>query len=58
MDAVVKIKESVIKDFFNYLEHLKLADYTMDTSNMMAKILFIESASKIDKFQYIYEKLI
>ena len=58
MDAVVEMKKSVIEDFEHYIEHLKIADYSIDTSNMMAKILFIESAVGLDKFNYIYEKLI
>ena len=57
MDAVVEVKKSVINDFFNYIECLKTADYSMDVSHMLAKILFIESAIELDKFQYLYEKL-
>lgn len=58
MDAVVEMKKSVIKDFFEYVRELEKAKYSTDTSNMLAKILFIESASRLNKFQYIYEKLL
>lgn len=58
MDAVVEMKKSVINDFFEYMRKLEKARYNTDTSNMLAKILFIESASRLNKFQYIYEKLI
>ena len=58
MDAVVEMKKSVVDDFFEYMNQLQKARYNTDTSNMLAKILFIESASRLNKFQYIYEKLI
>lgn len=58
MDAVVEMKKSVIDDFFEYVRKLEMAQYNTDTSNILAKILFIESASRLNKFQYIYEKLI
>lgn len=58
MDAVVEMKKSVIKDFFEYVHKLEKAKYNTDTSNMLAKILFIESASRLNKFHYIYEKLV
>lgn len=58
MDAVVEMKKSVIKYFFEYMRELEKAKYNTDTSNMLAKILFIESASRLNKFQYIYEKLL
>lgn len=58
MDAVVEMKKSVVKDFLHYMEHLMVADYSIDTSNMMAKIMFIESAVGLDKYQHIFQKLV
>ncbi len=58
MDAVVEMKKSVVEDFLHYINHLKLADYSTDTSNMMAKILFIESAVGLDRYQYIFQRLL
>jgi len=54
MDAVVEMKKSVVNDFLHYMEHLMVADYSVDTSNMMAKIMFIESAVGLDKYQHIF----
>lgn len=58
MGAVVEMKKSVINDFFEYISQLQKAKYNTDTSNMLAKILFIESAPRLNKFQYIYETLL
>ena len=48
---------SVATQYITRFEQQK-AKYNTDTSNMLAKILFIESASRLNKFQYIYEKLL
>ena len=44
MDAVVNMKESVIKDFFNLLEKYKRGKYSQDLSKLKLKVLFIETS--------------
>lgn len=58
MNVIVKIKESVIDDFFTYIKKLKKADYSMDTTLMLDKILFIETAYNIDDAEYFAERLL
>jgi len=37
---------------------MEKANYSIDISNMLAKILFIEAATGLDEYEYIYESLI
>ena len=58
MNAIVEMKELVISEFLEYLNKLNRSNNCDDVYDMKAKILFIESNSQLDKFHFIYEKLI
>ena len=58
VDALSKMKESVINDYYHMLKRFKKADYNISYQNILNKILFIEAFRKFDKVDGIYEKLI
>lgn len=58
MDAIVEIKEHLVEDFLQYLSRINKSNVQLDYFNMCAKIIFIETNSKLDKFHFIYEKII
>lgn len=58
MNAIVEMKELVISEFLEYLNKLNRLNNCDSVSDIKAKILFIESNSQLDKFHFIYEKLI
>lgn len=58
VDVVKLMKQSIIDDYFNLVHQFQRGNYKVDTSNIHAKILFVESAVKLDKVHFIYDKLI
>lgn len=58
VDVVKLMKQSVIDDYFDLLKQFQVGNYKTDLSKIHAKILFIESAVKLDKVHFIYDKLI
>lgn len=58
VDVLTNVKESVIEDFFYLKTRMEKADYSVDFQKTLNKILFIESAFRLDAIEAIYSKLI
>ncbi len=57
MDAISNMKAQVISDFNNNIKKLNIG-HTIDLTNTLHKISFIQSYQYLDKIDPIYEYLI
>lgn len=57
MDAVVKLKERVIDDFYTLIKQLSRANPNVKYQHILTKILFIDSFHELNKIDSIYEKI-
>lgn len=58
VDVVDNMKQSVINDFYNYIQALQQGKHCNKTNSIITKILFINSISGLNKVDHIYQKLI
>lgn len=57
MDAIIKLKINIIKDFDNYIRQLNIG-HVKNYDYILHKISFIQTYTVLDKIEPIYEYLI
>ena len=58
MDVLVKVKQSVIDDFYEIIKNFKKAAYDIDYTKTLDKIYFLDTVLGLNHINSIYAKLI